>query len=1113
MPNLRDITITLTARATQFESELRRAQSSIKSLESTTSTLQSRLAKTPPLATQSATGLRGIGTAASGLTAQLTTLVAGYLSVQGVIQGTTFAVQAASRLETQQRAWQAIAGSAANANQELSFLRATADKLGVTFTGLEQGYRLVAAAAKGTTLEGQATRDIFLAISEAGSRLGLSSDDVTGALRAISQMMSTGVVQADELRNELGNRIPGVMALAAKAMGLTTLELRKQMEAGAVMTDDFLPKFARVMRQQFAGSLEDAQAQSRTLGQEFARAGNVIEETSARLAQDTGLIDWLKNVAKRVADVGEESLRTRERLIEMARQRAAQDVQRLSPTGEAPEVLRQQVQDAHNWQLAQRQIIADNEKAIAKLDPSSRMFEFWKQKYEHAIANAQQQLDLSIASYNDLLLKLQAVQKPSVTLNLLAPEAVDLSAFAEHSNRLKKAHDDWEAINRESARYQQTLAEMGEPDVAKKTFEAFKKEEEKWRMRYPGIAPPGTVPQRTSTIRRAPEAMQPLFAQSGARHGVDPLFLEAMASVESNFNPRAVSPAGAQGMMQFMPATAARYRLKDPFNVEQSIEAAAQYTRDLMALFRNNLELVAAAYNAGEGAVQRYGGIPPYPETRSHVQKVGAIHTALQGERQGVMTPGGLQPPVPIANQRATLEAAADEEQRVSVMGKLSLEVDEQRHAALARLVERLNTVTTAEDAQMRALQLSRAEAFAATADTDRMAASLLLVDQSLKLSTVSLNERERVLAEQHIAMQAALMDDQEAAERIREQSARYLENADAIEEDTQRLEELTLVQRALADVGETLHRVDEQRFETIADILAQMQEGLPTIAAYEEALRKLTGLGAGEGATRQAEALKHKSTDAYRAIEEGATNLSASLENTLIASLTRGGDAWKQFGQIAVEELLRILFQATNFRKTLTGLLVQAGEAILKIALGVSGVSSGDIDLNAGTGTGSFAGDYATGGLITQGQFARVGEQGKELLLSQGTMRLVGRAGPEMIRPRGPAFVIPHRETMTLLRAKSSPVDVIRQMAAHRETGGSMVTGGQYLAGEQGMEGVISLAGARAGQGVGRQRAPIAVTVNVHGVRDMQSFVRPQSQAQIKRAMALALADAQRNT
>lgn len=119
-----------------------------------------------------------------------------------------------------------------------------------------------------------------------------------------------------------------------------------------------------------------------------------------------------------------------------------------------------------------------------------------------------------------------------------------------------------------------------------------------------------------------------LFNIAGVRHGVDPRLLAAVAQVESNFNPTAVSRAGAQGLMQFMPATAAGMGI-NPLDPAQAVDGAARYLRQQIDSF-GSVELGLAAYNAGPGAVRRHGGVPPFAETQAYVPKVLA---AMNGVR------------------------------------------------------------------------------------------------------------------------------------------------------------------------------------------------------------------------------------------------------------------------------------------------------------------------------------------------------------------------------------------------------------------------------------------------------------------------------------------------
>jgi len=139
----------------------------------------------------------------------------------------------------------AVAGSATAGAAEMEYISKTADKLGLSLTATGSAYVSLTAATKGTALEGQATRDIFESVSLAMGKLGKSSADTQGALLAIEQMVSKGVVSAEELRGQLGERLPGAFKLAAEAMGVTEQELGKMLESGEILAVDLLPRLAQ----------------------------------------------------------------------------------------------------------------------------------------------------------------------------------------------------------------------------------------------------------------------------------------------------------------------------------------------------------------------------------------------------------------------------------------------------------------------------------------------------------------------------------------------------------------------------------------------------------------------------------------------------------------------------------------------------------------------------------------------------------------------------------------------------------------------------------------------------------------------------------------------------
>lgn len=136
------------------------------------------------------------------------------------------------------------------------------------------------------------------------------------------------------------------------------------------------------------------------------------------------------------------------------------------------------------------------------------------------------------------------------------------------------------------------------------------------------IATPGkTGPQPIAIQPTAPELTQ-LLARSGAAHRIDSDLLLAVVHAESGGNTHAVSRAGARGLMQLMPGTAAALGVKDSFAPDQNVEGGTTYLDALLTRYKDNIALALAAYNAGPGAVDRYHGIPPFRETRAYVARI-----------------------------------------------------------------------------------------------------------------------------------------------------------------------------------------------------------------------------------------------------------------------------------------------------------------------------------------------------------------------------------------------------------------------------------------------------------------------------------------------------------
>ena len=134
------------------------------------------------------------------------------------------------------------------------------------------------------------------------------------------------------------------------------------------------------------------------------------------------------------------------------------------------------------------------------------------------------------------------------------------------------------------------------------------------------------APQQVRNLSYPKNYISRLVDKLAPLYEVDPQFVMAIISVESGFNVHARSPKNAQGLMQLIPATAKRFHVKNSFDAEDNIKGGLAYLRWLLTFFKGDVSLVAAAYNAGEGTVKRYNGIPPYPETRNYVRKIRKLY-------------------------------------------------------------------------------------------------------------------------------------------------------------------------------------------------------------------------------------------------------------------------------------------------------------------------------------------------------------------------------------------------------------------------------------------------------------------------------------------------------
>lgn len=209
------------------------------------------------------------------------------------------------QMETLELSFKAITGSAAGARAELAATKQLARDYGQDFLSMAQSSKTFLAAAKDTELAGTQSREVIKGVSAAVAALGLSSQDAQGVFLALGQMMSKGTVQAEELRGQLGERLPGAFGIAAKAMGVSTAELGKMMEQGQVLATDLVPKMAKALEQEYGQAAKEAGNTGTAAVNQLSSAWTDFKSSLA----DTGAFEYAKKMMRGLADVATETAR------------------------------------------------------------------------------------------------------------------------------------------------------------------------------------------------------------------------------------------------------------------------------------------------------------------------------------------------------------------------------------------------------------------------------------------------------------------------------------------------------------------------------------------------------------------------------------------------------------------------------------------------------------------------------------------------------------------------------------------------------------------------------------------------------------------------------------
>ena len=225
--------------------------------------------------------------------------VAGTTAVAIIADGVRNVVQATVAWQGWESALRAATGTQNNATRAMSYLRGEANRLGLDLAALIPSFANLAASTRGGPLEGRETYDLFTSISEAARVLRLDADGTRGALRALYQIISKGKVSAEELRGQLGERLPGAFQIAARAVGVTTEVLNDMLKDGKLLAVDFIPAFTREVRKTFGAEVPNA---IKLADASFNRLSNSIRELKVSIGE-SGLVDFLANAAEGAANL------------------------------------------------------------------------------------------------------------------------------------------------------------------------------------------------------------------------------------------------------------------------------------------------------------------------------------------------------------------------------------------------------------------------------------------------------------------------------------------------------------------------------------------------------------------------------------------------------------------------------------------------------------------------------------------------------------------------------------------------------------------------------------------------------------------------------------------
>ena len=351
-------------------------------------------------------------------------------------------VEAQMQVERLGKAFGAIYGNAAQAQQQLDFIRQTSRELGLEFYSTAEAAKTFFAAGQGTSLSSQ-LNEIYAGFSKAGAALALSADDMQGIFLALGQSISKSKVQAEELRGQIGERLPGAFQIAAKAMGMSTAELDKFMADGKLLAEDLLPKMAQALEERYGKAAESA---ADTVQGAINRMSTAWTDFKAGLLDSGPVVFTIKFVTEALEGRNAaEAARKRKEQLDSELERIGAQKSVVGQTiiggiGAAPEV-----QPIMGYTDAQRQALA-RQKAMD--DAANRQLQQGLQQQEQTLTKGREAITKALkettASRRAALVeeKADALKAIDEMVAVYSKQGTDVEALLKDREKVSKAYDD-----------------------------------------------------------------------------------------------------------------------------------------------------------------------------------------------------------------------------------------------------------------------------------------------------------------------------------------------------------------------------------------------------------------------------------------------------------------------------------------------------------------------------------------------------------------------------------------------------------------------------------------------------------------------------------------------